>query len=279
MIVKILYLMSFLLCAPHIVFAQNLGLQKFTESDKPLEIFADETEWDKENNRVIARGNALLRKENNQITAGEVIGYLDEHKNLTKAEAFVNVVIKTPTSEIQGDKGTYFMDTGYSIIEGEKIILTSAKNETLTTTKMLEYWDIEKKAIAKNPVIIIRGKDIIKGDHLTAYFAEDPTTKESKLSRADLLGNVDIVTPTQTAAGDKGVYTPLDNLAVLEGNVTLTQDGNVLKGQWCQTNTETEHSILRNSPPGVAKGPQPVYALLMPKSKTLQNTSPKKKAL
>lgn len=281
MIVKILYLMSFFLCASPIVFAHNLSLQQPAESDSPLEIFADETEWDRETNRVIARGNAVLRKNNDQITASEVIGYLEEKdgkRHLTKAEAFVNVVIKTPTNEVKGEKGTYFTETGYMIMEGPQIVLTSSKNETLTTHTMLEYWDLEKKAIAKYPVTITRDKDIVKGDHLTAYFAEDPETKKSQLSRADLVGNVDIVTPTQTAIGDKGVYTPLQNLAVLEGNVTLTQDGNVLKGEWCQANFETGHNILRNALPGAEKGTKPVYALLMPKSKTLQNTPAKKKA-
>lgn len=282
MILKILYLMFFFLSVSSITVAHNFSLQQPTESDAPLEIFADETEWDRETSRVIARGNAVLRKNNTQITASEVIGYLEEKdgkRQLVKAEAFVNVVIKTPTDEIKGEKGTYFMESGYMIMEGPQIVLTSSKNETLTTHTMMEYWDLEKKAIAKYPVTIIRDKDVIKGDHLTAYFTEDPETKKSQLSRADLLGHVDIVTPTQTAIGDKGVYTPLENLAVLEGNVTLTQDGNVLKGQWCQANLETGHNILRNSLPGVEKGEQPVYALLMPKSKTLQNTTSNKKAL
>lgn len=266
--------------------SHDLGLQSGLgkssgNPDAPLEIFADETEWDRENNRVIARGNAILKKNSDQITASEVVGYFEEKdgkRHLAKVDAFQNVVITTPTGEIKGgDKGTYFTDTQYMIIEGPQIVLTSSKNESLTTEKKLEYWELEKKAFAENPVTILREKDIIKGNQLTAFFAEDAETKQTKLSKADLVGNVEIVTPTQTANGDKSVYKPMENVAILEGNVTLTQEGNVLKGEWCRANLLTGHNMLRNAAPDGPVSTKPVYALLIPKSKAFQKTTEQKK--
>lgn len=266
----------FCLLATFDVLAQDFGFRKDSESqESPLEIFADETEWDRENNKVIARGNAKLKKNNDQIVAKEIIGFFEESegkRHLAKVDAFHDVEITTPSGEIKGgDKGSYFTDTQYMIIEGPQLTLTSSKSETLQTTQKLEYWEPEKKAFCPNPVIIHREKDVIKSNQLTAFFTEDPATKQTKLSEANLIGDVEIVTPTQTANGEKGFYRPLANEAILEGNVILTQDGNVMKGQWCRSDLVTGHNLLRNTVPGSdVKGAQPVYGLLIPKSKSFQ---------
>lgn len=173
------------------------------KSDEPTEVLADETEWNRNTNQVIARGNACIKQGQSIVKADEITGYFCE-------------------------------------VEGQRRL---------------------EKAIAQGPggVHITHGDKIMTSDHLTTYFSDIDGKRQ--LTKADALGNVHITSPTQTGIGDKATYDTKEDTAVLEGNVTLTQDENRMKGDWAKANFLTGQNILRADK---TRGGQ-VQGLLFPK--------------
>jgi len=64
------------------------------------------------------------------------------------------------------------------------------------------------------------------------------------ISRIEASGNVHLISPSETAAGQTGVYDVTAGTAVLTGQVTLTRDRNVLKGERLVMNLNTGVSQL-----------------------------------
>lgn len=156
-----------------------------SKSDEPTEVIADETEWNRTTNQVVARGNASIKQGESVVKAPEITGYFVEN-------------------------------------EGQR---------------RLDH------TIAKGNVHLTHQDKVLTSDEVTAYFADVEGTR--KLVKAIAIGNVHIMTPTQTGVGDKATYEPSEDIAVLEGNVTLTQDQNRMKGDWAKANFATGHNIIR----------------------------------
>ena len=95
---------------------------------QPIEITADDSlEWHRNDNKLIALGNALIKRttENGQINtlkADKITAKLSEDKTgkstIKKIEAFKNVTIKTPTETITGNYGIYNMQTNMAELKG-----------------------------------------------------------------------------------------------------------------------------------------------------------------
>jgi lipopolysaccharide export system protein LptA len=78
-------------------------------------------------------------------------------------------------------------------------------------------WDQKnKRYVARGNARAIQGGTIVHADTLTAYY-EATKGKGSKITRIEAVGKVKIVSPNQTAYGDKGVYDSRLNVLVLTG--------------------------------------------------------------
>ncbi|MCZ6448379.1 MAG: hypothetical protein O6831_09085 [Alphaproteobacteria bacterium] len=78
-------------------------------------------------------------------------------------------------------------------------------------------WDQKnKRYIARGNAKAIQGDTTVHADTLTAYY-EETKGKGSQITRIEAVGKVKIVSPTQTAYGDKGVYDSRQNVLVLTG--------------------------------------------------------------
>jgi lipopolysaccharide export system protein LptA len=64
------------------------------------------------------------------------------------------------------------------------------------------------------------------------------------ISQIDAVGRVKVTSPEETAQGDRGVYFVDRRMIVLEGNVTLTRSGNVLKGQRATMNFDSGRAVM-----------------------------------
>jgi lipopolysaccharide export system protein LptA len=116
----------------------------------------------------------------------------------------------------------------------------------------LVYFDKEQKAIYSGKVIAIQGDTKMTCSTMTIYMeksppaaqpaAADPTKagKEadvalgggtSHVTHMDAVGPVTVVSKTQVATGDAGSYDKAQNKVWLTGNVTLSDGGNVTKGE------------------------------------------------
>jgi lipopolysaccharide export system protein LptA len=80
-------------------------------------------------------------------------------------------------------------------------------------------WDQNKKRyVARGNAKAIQGDTTVYADTLTAYYEEKKGKgKGSEITRIEAVGKVKIVSPTQTAYGDNGVYDARRQVLVLTG--------------------------------------------------------------
>lgn len=120
----------------------------------------------------------------------------------------------------------------------------------------LDYFDKEQKAIYSGNVVAIQGDSKLTCSVLTIFLSksEPPASEEagkagsgvatpaaapaaggvgaggSQVKHMDAAGPVTVVSKTQVATGDRGAYDKEQNKVWLFGHVTLTDGGNVTKG-------------------------------------------------
>jgi lipopolysaccharide export system protein LptA len=139
----------------------------------------------------------------------------------------------------------------------------------------LVYYDKEQKAIYSGNVVAMQGDSKLTCSTLTIFLArgetaavdsapakeaakepassgEAPGASTSQVKRMEAAGPVTVVSKTQVATGDRGVYDKTENKVWLLGNVTLSDGGNVTKGDKLtydlttgQAMVETGHSTQR----------------------------------
>jgi lipopolysaccharide export system protein LptA len=114
----------------------------------------------------------------------------------------------------------------------------------------LNYFDKEQKAIYTGNVVAIQGDTKLTCSVMTIYLAKSaPAGKaegaappagdaagggvgagNSQVKHMDAVGPVTVVSKTQVATGDRAAYDKDENKVWLFGNVTLSDGGNVTKG-------------------------------------------------
>lgn len=140
----------------------------------------------------------------------------------------------------------------------------------------LVYYDKEQKAVYSGNVVAVQGDSKLTCSTLTIFLArgeapkaegsaekepavspasaggEAPGASTSQVRRMEAAGPVTVVSKTQVATGDRGVYDKTENKVWLLGNVTLSDGGNVTKGDKLtydltsgQAVVETGHSTQR----------------------------------
>ncbi len=107
----------------------------------------------------------------------------------------------------------------------------------------LAYFDKELKAVYTGRVVVVQGDTKMTCSVLTIFMEKaqqpgraapantnDPGGGTTHLKHLDALGPVAIVSKTQVATGDRAAYDKAQNKVWLIGNVTLSDGGNVTKG-------------------------------------------------
>jgi lipopolysaccharide export system protein LptA len=123
----------------------------------------------------------------------------------------------------------------------------------------LEVLQTENKAIFTGNVIAVQGKITMKADKMIVFYRDEGKTPETEpaapsaeeagaigkgIYRIESEGNVFFTSPTETAQGDKAIYTVDDDTIDLKGRVLLTRGNNVLKGTTLVYNLKTGRSVL-----------------------------------
>ena len=123
---KIIYLFFFLL------------MKVYAEETIPIDITADEMQWDDNKRIAYAIGNAVAIQGNKKITAAKLIVYLEKNKDnneiiLIKAEG--NVVFTTIDEIATGKIATYDLVKNNIVIENN---VTLKKNDNIMKGEILE---------------------------------------------------------------------------------------------------------------------------------------------
>ena len=227
-------------------------------SDQPIEIFADNgIEWQQENLMFLARGNARAVRGQATVFASELRAYYREKSDgstdIWRLDAIGKVRIKTAGEMAYGDKAIYQVEKGILVLSGRKVRLVAGSDE-ITATKQLEYWEKKQMAVARGNAYAVRKDKRLKADVLASYFRVDKNG-DNKLYRVDAFDNVKIVTQTNTATADRGVYNVESGIATLTGSVKLVRGKSILTGCSAEVNLNTGISKIFSCPttPGAVR--------------------------
>ena len=146
----------------------------------------------------------------------------------------------------------------------------------------LEVFDKEKRAVYSGNVVVVQGESTMKSGRMIVFYAnegQDGTTTQPAANAAPALGNgnslrrletyegTTIISKDQIAVGKQGVYDKESNRMVLTGDVALTQNGNVTKGEKLIYDLTTGVAVVEAAPNSGR-----VKSLLNPNSNEDKNT-------
>ena len=154
----------------------------------------------------------------------------------------------------------------------------------------LVYFDKEQKAIYSGNVVAIQGDSKLTCSALTIFLARNESPAEgappkeaaasagettsasaSQVKRMEASGPVTVVSKSQVATGDRGVYDKTENKVWLLGNVSLSDGGNVTKGDKLTYDLTTGQAVVETG------HSQRVHGLFIPNSDDSGAEKPGKK--
>ena len=210
-------------------------------SEQPIEIFADEgIEWQQENLLFLARGNARAVRGKVTVHGDLRRAFYQENKTpnsgteIQRLEAEGNVRIISPGEAVYGEKAVFNLDNSVLVISGGNLRLV-AGDDVLTADGQLEYWETKQMAVARGNAAVVREDKKLYAEVLAAYFQRDKSGKSS-IHRVEAFDNVKIVTATETATADRGVYNARSGIATLLGTVKIVRGNNILNGCKAEVN-------------------------------------------
>lgn len=128
----------------------------------------------------------------------------------------------------------------------------------------------QQKAIFSGNVDALQGDTTLRTDLLRVFYTSDEERKatgtQQTVRRLEAEGNVVITQPGETATGNSGIYDVVGGKMVLLGDVVLTRNQNVVRGDRLDVDRNTGVSVVTANKPqtGSAGRDQRVRALFVP---------------
>jgi len=182
------------------------------------------------------------------------------------AAAFALALAAAPHAAATASK-----DTSASLLPG-----AGSKAPVSIEADKLVYYDKEQKAVYTGNVVVIQGDTKMTCSGLTILMEKgggaadaNKTAEANKTADAakagagdsssgvkhlDAIGPVTVVSKTQVATGDHGAYDKAQNKVWLTGNVTLSDGGNVTKGDKLTYDLTTGVATIDTGTAGRVKG-------------------------
>lgn len=168
--------------------------------------------------------------------------------------AIGDVHIFTATDQAFGDHAVYDTDETVLVLTGRHLKLTTP-SDVLTARDDIEYWPQKHMAVARGSAVVVTNDGRrLSADTLVAYTnpASGPATTPGaptpastasakggssdallsggSVKRIEAFGHVTVRTTSATVTGDRGVYVPATQIALIVGNVHITRGQNQLNG-------------------------------------------------
>jgi lipopolysaccharide export system protein LptA len=108
----------------------------------------------------------------------------------------------------------------------------------------LEIREQEKKALFDGNVKVAQGQMTLQATHMTVYYksgTKSIAAGGSDIDRIEVSGNVKLASATQKATADKGNFDMVSEVLVLNGNVVLSEGGNVFTG--CKLTVQMKNGL------------------------------------
>lgn len=234
-------------------------------SEQPIEITASKTvEWLRNQKQYVARENVVVKQGNMTILADLLTADYRESEassmEIWQITAEGHVQIKDDKNTAYGDKGVYDVTNGVAVLTGNDLKLVSP-DQTVTAKDRMEYHSNERLAKAIGNAKVVRTKDTLAANTITAYFKDQTAQPAPKtdgnggtdvvgggsLDKLEADGNVVITTPTEILRGSKAVYKADTNIAEMTGKVKIERGENVMEGNRAEVNLNTNVSKMFGS--------------------------------
>ena len=206
--------------------------------------------WHRDLKFYSAKGDALIRNGDSTIAAKEIKIFYEENKNnsrstsdstvFTRIETYGDTVMVQNGNRLTGEMAVIYLDSLESVVTGKGLSFTTSGGEVVTARDSLEYREVTKLAVARGNAKAVQGDRTMTADIITASMAPASPSPSAnfkaaesrQFSRINGFGLVNISSPAHAAAGDRGSYDLLRNLAVLSGNVKLGVGASLLSGDY-----------------------------------------------
>lgn len=231
-----------------------------TAHAEDIHLTADErVEWYRSEQKMVAIGNAVATKQDMNVRADEMTAFYEQTSgqsgtNIKDVHAIGNVIMTSPSAKAYGDTLDYDLRKDEMILRGKpvaKIITTD--NKTITATDNITYYPSQNKAIALGDVVAKDQDSTIYSNKMVSYFTKNDQG-QSSLEKVEIYSDnkqVKIVNKQAVVTGEWGVYLPQINKVRLYNNVVINQDGNILHGDYAETDLKTSISrVLSNKKNG-----------------------------
>lgn len=272
-----LFYLTILAISPSFCYGQLLNQLGDSKDETPIIIEADESVvCDETALKCIATGLASAQKGTSTVYGDVLTVYFTEGKKreITSMTADGHVRMETPTEKAYGEHANYDVALDRVVLTGGDLKIVTQK-EVLTARDSIEYYHTENKGIARGNAIarFPEKEQLVQADTLVAYFkpseekSEDGRDKQN-LERVEAEGNMLASGPKGVVTGDRGVYVEKTKMVEVFNNVKLTQEENVIEGEYAKFNLDTNVAEMYTQPPHVAQtGPRKrIHGLIMPKS-------------
>lgn len=193
----------------------------------------DGLEWQRGEQVVIARGNARAVRGDFDVRAQELRAlYRDGpegRSEIFRVIADGKVQLLLPNQTAFGDHGVYDVaDDRLLLTGGDRPRLISGTSE-ISAERSLAFWPKTNRLVATGKAVAVQPDRQIHGDTITAYF-EEGTDGQFELATADAVGNVKVVTATETIFSDVGNFDAKSGIATFDGSVKILRGDDRLDG-------------------------------------------------
>lgn len=240
-----------LLFGAGLVLSPALGQQATTTTGsggRQMEVTADNgIEWQKDKKIYVARGNAQVKRGDFSVRGATLTAYYRDKEGgkseIFRVEAVGGVTLKNGDDIAQGDRAVYDVDRKVLTMNGKDLSYVSGGTK-ITARDSLEYWEVQRTAVARGDAVAVREDDTIKSDMLVGYFedrprADNPARTRRELAQVEAIGNVEIVNKDNTAKAARATYDPTTKQAQLTGGVQVIRGSDRLNGERAEVNMKT----------------------------------------
>ena len=201
--------------------------------DDPMKLTADDLVWHRDDNKLVATGNARVIRSGVELRADVLTAHSrdnpqGEGNQFHRVDAGGNVQIISKKERVFGDRGEYKIDDQNFVLVGENLRIES--NQGLITARdQLEYWEAKQQFVARGDATIVKEDKRVRADILLALLGATPKG-EQEIQQVNVWGNVLISTATEIVRAEKGVYNVRTGIVRLRGNVKITRGKTQLNG-------------------------------------------------
>ncbi len=219
-----------------------------------INIDADkQVEWHRNEQKIIASGNAVATKNGSTLHGNTITAFYEkvqledgtQKTQLQKILSDGNVKLEMNKSTAFGEHFSYDLPTLQAKLTGNPAKIENDTG-TLTATQSITYDAKALKSTALGEVIARNPDYTIYSNKMVSYFDEDKKGQKT-LNHVDIFGEknpIKIVNKQAVVTGARGTYFPSENKLKIYDNVVITQDENILKGDYAETDLKTGISRL-----------------------------------